>query len=131
MKSQMIAKRSTIVPVILLQFIPFFLFPPASFSLTTQEWWLPVVLGAMVVIADVQIIFERGNSSWPWNLMSFAQGFNIISRLMLIWSHATITGNGITTLNLPYIGLTATAVFLSAIVLWYVELPEVRIAMAK
>jgi hypothetical protein len=131
MERRTIATRGVIIPVILLQFIPIVLFPAESFSLSTQEWWLPVLLAIMVIIADVQLIFRRSTAVWPWHLMSFAQGFNIISRLMMVWPHATITYKGATELNGAYIGLTVVSIFLSALMLWYTELPEVRMNMAR
>jgi hypothetical protein len=131
MDRRTIAQRRVIIPVILLQLIPLVLFPPESFAPTTQEWWLPFLLGVMVVLADLQLIFGHNNATWPWHLMSFAQGFNIISRLMMVWSHATITYKGVTELNGLYLGLTALALLLSALMLWYIELPEVRMRMAN
>ncbi len=131
MQRQMWFKRGVIVPIFLLQIIPILLFPPESFSPKTQEWWLPALLVIMIVLADVQLIFGRGNPPWPWHLMSFAQGFNIISRLMMVWPHASITYKGVTELNGGYIALTVISVAASAAMLWYTELPEVRMNMAK
>jgi hypothetical protein len=131
MERRTIATRGVIIPVILLQFIPIVLFPLESFSPNSQEWWLPVLLAVMVIAADVQLIFGHGNAPWPWHLMSFAQGFNIISRLMMVWPHATITYKGATELNLTYVGLTIVSVLLSSLMLWYTELPEVRMNVAR
>ncbi len=113
------------------QFVPLILFPAASFSPKTQEWWLPVLLAVMVLLADAELILRRSNASWPWYLMSFAQGFNIISRLMMVWPHATVTDNKVQVLNGPYILLTALSLLGSAFMLWYTELPEVRMGLAK
>ncbi len=126
-----LANRGVIIPVLLLQVIPLLILPVESFSPTTQEWWLPALLVVMVLIAIVQLLVGRNNALWPWHLMSFAQGFNIISRLMMIWSHATVVEKGATMLNWNYIGLTAVALLLSVFLLWYIELPEVRMNMAK
>ncbi len=126
-----LANRGIIIPVLLLQVIPLLLLPPESFSPTTQEWWLPALLVIMVLIAFVQLLVGRNNAAWPWHLMSFAQGFNIISRLMMIWPHATVVTKGATVLNWSYISLTTIALLLSVFLLWYIELPEVRMNMAK
>jgi hypothetical protein len=68
---------------------------------------------------------------WPWYLMSFSQGFNIISRIMMLWPHATVTVNKVDTLNVPYIALTFLSMAMSAFLLWYTELPDVRLGLVR
>ncbi len=118
--------RRTAVTCLLLQPIPLLLFPPQSFSASSQEWWLPVVLAVMALIACAELVVRRTHALWPWHLMIFAQGFNIISRIMMVWSHATRIVGGATVLNYPYLGLTLIAMAASAFLLWYLELPGVR-----
>ncbi len=120
-----------IVAILILQFIPLLLFPAESFSSKTQEWWLPLLLATMVLIADVELLVRRGEAPWPWYLMSFAQGFNIISRLMMVWPHATIAVGKEFTANVPYLVLTALSLACSAFMLWYIELPETRIGVPR
>jgi hypothetical protein len=118
---------SRIVPVILcLQVIPLLIFPSSSWTLTTQEWWLPVLLCALVVIALVQLLILRRHSAWPWYILSFAQGFNIISRLMMLLPHSTIGEGDAKRFNGMYVLVTVIAMLLSAFEIWYCELPEVR-----
>ena len=124
-----LATRPAITSVLIAQFIPLLLFPPESFAPTSQEWWLPVLLAVMVLVADIELIVRRSTNVLPWNLLLFAQGFNIISRLMMLWGHATKTVGGVTVLNLPYIALTLAAMAMSAWLLWYLELPEVRLGL--
>jgi hypothetical protein len=104
------------------------LFPPESFSANSQEWWLPILMAAMILAAVLELLARRSRKVWPWHLMIFAQGFNIISRIMMMWAHATTTSGGATALNLPYLGLTLVAMAWSAALLWYLELPDVRLA---
>jgi len=120
-----------ITAILVIQLISLILFPAESFSPTTQEWWLPVLLAVMVIIADVELIVRRSSAAWPWYLMSFAQGFNIISRLMMLWPHATIAVGKEFALNLPYLILTALSLAFSAFMLWYMELPEIRIGLLR
>jgi hypothetical protein len=120
-----------ITAILVIQLISLILFPAESFSPTTQEWWLPVLLAVMVIIADVELIVRRSSAAWPWYLMSFAQGFNIISRLMMLWPHATIAVGKEFALNLPYFILTALSLAFSAFMLWYMELPEIRIGLLR
>ncbi len=126
-----ITSRKAIVAVLILQLIPLVLFPPESFSPNTQEWWLPVLLAVLVLLGDFELIVRRSSHSWPWYLMSFSQGFNIISRLMMLWPHATKTVGGATVANMPYILLTFVAIGLSVFLLWYSELPEVRVGLLR
>jgi len=129
MSRRPLATRPAITTVLIAQFIPLLLFPADSFAATSQEWWLPVLLAVMVMVADVELIVRRTTQVRPWNLLLFAQGFNIISRLMMLWGHATRTVGGATVLNLPYIVLTLVAMAMSAWLLWYLELPEVRLGL--
>jgi hypothetical protein len=131
MPREAITRRKVIVAVLILQLIPLVLFPPESFSPNTQEWWLPVLLAVLVLLADVELIFRRSTHAWPWYLMSFSQGFNIISRLMMLWPHATKTVGGATVADVPYILLTLVAMGSSAVLLWYMELPEVRLGLVR
>ncbi|MEJ5198782.1 MAG: hypothetical protein WHX53_07650 [Anaerolineae bacterium] len=123
--------RPAIIAILILQLIPLVLFPAESFSPKTQEWWLPLLLAIMVIIADVELLVRRSEAPWPWYLMSFAQGFNIISRLMMVWPHATIAVGKEFAANVPYIVLTALSLACSAFVLWYIELPETRIGVPR
>jgi len=131
MQRRHIASHTIIAAILVSQLIPLLLFPPQSFSPNSQEWWLPVLLAVMVVAAVVELLARNSRKVWPWHLMIFAQGFNIISRIMMLWAHATITVGGATVLNLPYIALTMVAMVWSAVLLWYFELPEVRMGAAR
>jgi hypothetical protein len=85
----------------------------------------------MILTADVQLLVRGSRKLWPWQLMNFAQGFNIISRIMMMWAHATVTSGGATVLNLPYLALTVVAMTWSGFLLWYLELPDVRLGAAR
>jgi hypothetical protein len=129
--SHRMTSRGLIVVVLVLQVIPFVMFPAASFSPDSQEWWLPILLLIMVVLADVQLIVRRNTDVWPWHLLSFSHGFNIISRLMMLWPHATHMLKGEMVLNGPYVSLSCVSMAASGLLLYYLELPEVRIAMIR
>lgn len=131
MSRRTLASRGIIVVVLILQVIPIILFPVASFSPNSQEWWLPLMLAALVVMADLQLILRHSTDIWPWHLISFSHGFNVISRLMMIWPHATRMLNGEMVLNGPYVSLSCISMAASGFLLYYLELPEVRIAMVR
>ncbi len=120
-----------IIAVLILQIIPLLLFPAKSFAPTTQEWWLPALLVLMVLIADFQLIVRRTPAATPWYLMSFAQGFNIISRLMMMWPNLTRTTEQGIIANWPYVILTFIAMALSALLLWYTGKPAVRVGLLR
>ncbi len=116
-----------IVPVVLcVQVVPLLLFPPESWSIKTQEWWLPVMLTALVIVALVQLLSGRSHGAWPWAILSFAQGFNIISRVMMLLPHATVGQGGAQRFDGLYVVLSAAAMVISALEIWYGDLPEVR-----
>ena len=131
MERRAIANPGLIITVLILQLIPLVLFPPQSFAPTTQEWWLPVLLAIMVIVADVYLIVLRTPAPWPWYLLSFAQGFNIISRLMMIWPHSATQVNKVWVFNPAYVSLSLISILMSAFVLWYTELPDVRMGLLK
>ncbi len=120
-----------VAAVLILQIIPLLLFPAKSFAPTTQEWWLPVLLVLMVLIADFQLIVQRTASPTPWYLLSFAQGFNIISRLMMLWPNLTRTTEQGIIANWDYVLLTLVAMVLSALLLVFFEKPAVRVSLLR
>lgn len=128
---QTITRRPFITAFLILQLVPLILFPLSSFSSNSQEWWLPFLLVLMVIIADYELLFQRKDVMWPWYLISFAQGFNIISRLTLLMPHATVIVNGVQALNTPYLLFNFVSIIMSAFLLWYVELPDVRMVMLR
>lgn len=117
-----------IIIILVLQFVPMILFPLESFSLKTQEWWLPVVLAFLTLVSIVQI-FRQSVADWPWHLLGFSQGFNIISRLLMIFPHATYNFEGAQLFNTTYVVLSLISMGMSAFLLWYTELPEVRMGL--
>ena len=128
MRNRALTSPTMIIAVLILQFIPLILLPPASYSLQNQEWWLSILLLLLVVAADFELIVRRSPAVWPWHLIGFAQGFNIISRLLLLWPRATVQVVATKSFepNWTYIAYTLISIALSLFVLWYQELPEVR-----
>ena len=124
---KVISSRFVVTVLLCLQIVPLIIFPLKSYSLSSQEWWLPLVLTLLAIIALVQLLVRRNHAAWPWYLLSFAQGFNIISRLMMVMPHATSTaqGGGVV-VNSTYLAVAFVAMLLSAFEIWYCELPEVR-----
>ena len=118
--------RGVIWAVMCFQIVPLLIFPASAYSVRTQEWWLPVMLTFLVVISLVQILIRKTSAAWPWYLVSFAQGVNIISRLMMLLPHTTQNRNGVQVFNASYFFIAVIAMLLSVFEIWYNELPEVR-----
>ncbi|HAD06141.1 MAG TPA: hypothetical protein DCE76_03180 [Anaerolineaceae bacterium] len=124
-----LAQPNVVIILFIIQFFPILLLPPESYSPATQEWWLPLLLAIFALIASIQLVFRGAVQLWPWYLISFAHGFNIISRLMLLMPRASILVDGAVRLNVSYVSLTLLSIFLSALYLLYTDLPEVRISL--
>jgi len=118
--------RLAISIILILQIIPLLLFPPSLYSGSSQMWWLPALLVFMVVVADVQLFVRPSTSPAPWYLLSFAQGVNIISRLMMLWANSSRTQGETVLLDWGYILLNVVAVAVSIWLLLYMEKPQVR-----
>jgi hypothetical protein len=117
--------------ILILQFIPLIMFPASSYVATSQEWWLPLVLAVLVIVGVIELIFRGSPAMWPWLLISFAQGFNIISRLMMIMPHSFYNEGGEQLFNTGYVLMTFISIALSGLLLWYTELPEVRMGLLR
>ncbi|MDR3578275.1 MAG: hypothetical protein P4L50_30815 [Anaerolineaceae bacterium] len=131
MSRKSLANPTLITVALIVQLIPLVLYPPESYNPASQEWWLPVLLAIFTAIAFWQLVFRHTAESWPWYLISFAQGFNIITRLLMLMPHATVNDNGAQVFNTPYVVLTVIAMLLSVVFLWYTELPDIRSALIR
>jgi hypothetical protein len=124
-----ILSRGLIIPILFLQLIPLVLYPRESFSFATQEWWLPVLLAFLAIYGVVELIVRHNPEAWPWYLISFAQGFNIISRLLMFMPRTISNIDGGQVFNYAYISLTIIAIAISWFLLWYMEQPEVKMGI--
>ncbi|GAP20809.1 hypothetical protein [Leptolinea tardivitalis] len=124
-----VLKRSLLIPFFILQLIPLVAFTPESYSTTTQEWWLPVLLAFLAVFATFELMVRHNPESWPWYLLSFAQGFNIISRLLMLMPHTVLNTDNGQVFNTAYIIITILSIIVSWFFLWYFEQPEIRMSV--
>ncbi len=123
---QLFSNPKIVTTVLIVQLIPLLLLPPSSYSLSTQEWWLPLLLAILAIIGVVQVAIRRSPAAWPWYLISFAQGFNIISRLMLLMPHVTYNVGGTQVFNTLYFSFSIISMAFSALIIWMCDLPEVK-----
>jgi uncharacterized membrane protein AbrB (regulator of aidB expression) len=119
-------RRGVARAIIVLQVLPILALRPAAYSLSSQEWWLPALLAALAVVAAVQVLSRGTHAPWPWHLFSFAQGFSIISKLMMFMPHATIVVNGVQRLDVVHLVFSLVSMAISACLIWYFEQTEVR-----
>ncbi len=124
-----ILNRGLIVPLFVLQFVPLAIFPPESFSMSTQEWWLPLLLAVLSIFATIELLVRHSQEPWPWYLLSFSQGFNVISRLLMVMPHTTKAVDNNQVFNTPYVLIAIISVAISWFYLWYLEQPEVRMGV--
>ncbi len=116
-----------LLPVLMvIQVVPLVILDKSSYSLTSQVWWLPMFLGILAFVSVMKLLTGGTLTTWPWYLLSFSQGFNIISRLMMVMPHATTNIDGVQVLNGPEVAINILAMLFSAFFIWYCELPEVR-----
>ena len=128
MDSRTITSRGFIILVLILQFVPLVLYPPDLLARFSEGTWLGLSVAVMALFAVIGLLSGRVQSLWPWYLLSFCHGFNIIGRLMLVWPAATSDSSGTNTL---YLIITIVAILLSLAFLWYNELPDVRTRLAR
>jgi hypothetical protein len=129
---RLITNPRIIIVIIIAQLVPLVLFPPSVFMPTNQEWWLPAILAFLTVIAIVELLIHRTDTvKWAWDLISFSQGFNLISRMLLLFPHMTVNLNGVWKFNTLYTILTILSMLMSVFILWYIELPEVKKGLLK
>ena len=50
---------------------------------------------------------------------------------MMIMPHVTRNDNGVQVFNTPYVVLTVLSLVFSTFLLWYTELPEVRLGLVR
>jgi hypothetical protein len=129
MLRKLISNRIMLPVILCFQIVPLVAFPLSSFTVKSQEWWLPVLLACFTIIGLVQLLIRRSQVQWPWYLLSFSQGFNIISRLMMLLPHSTDAVNKVQIFNTDYVVITVACMLVSAFEIWYNEMPEVRIAL--
>lgn len=124
-----ISQPTTVAILLFVQVIPLMIFPLEIFNSGGQQWWLPLLLAALAVFGAIKIVFQRTTELWPWYLVSFSQGFNIISRLMMLMPHATKNVGGAQVADTAYLITNVVAIIISFGYIIFAELPEVRLSL--
>jgi len=79
--------RTTSIILLVVQFIPLILFPPNIVASNSQIVTIPVFLVLLTISATVAV-GVGSVSAWPRSMLVFAQGLNIVSRLMMLLPQA-------------------------------------------
>lgn len=111
-----------LVLVAILQFVPPLMLPPSTFRSISFLVWLFLI--PLFVLLGINL--ARGRE-WSRLATIFVQGFNVIVRLLVLISNAVIVREGGPVLNVWMVTTSLLSIILSAIVLYYVDRPEVQI----
>ncbi len=130
MKHSSFTQPAVIKIILILGLVPIVIFPPSTYDIKSQEWWLPLILVVLALVGIVEL-FRKSSAPWPMYLVAFAQGFNIISRLLMFMPNSTLEVNGVQAVNTLYLVLTVISMITSGLILWYIELPEVKQKLAQ
>ncbi|MBC7234642.1 MAG: hypothetical protein H5T69_02285 [Chloroflexi bacterium] len=106
--------------VAVLQMVPLLILPPATLRTISPAIWAFIV--AVFVLLGVNLLRRR---SWSRLATIFVQGFNILVRLLVTTAHAVEGGS----LNVALLSTSLISMLLSAIILYYVDLPDVQVIM--
>jgi hypothetical protein len=126
MKNPIFSNTKFLYTMLVLQLIPLLLFPPSVFELTSQKWWLPALLVIMALIGSIQL-FRKTVAPWSLFIVSFAHGFNVISRLLMLLPQSTLENS----FDGLYFSLSVVSMGFSAFMLWLLELPQARQVLVK
>ena len=118
--------RGLITTVAIGQFIPVLLYPPAALASANL-----VILAVAIAIFALVGFYLVQRRVWAKTLTIFVQGFNIITRLMILIAHAANPikdGGGA---NWDVIIFNLVAIGLSTLILYRFDVPEIELAFNR
>jgi len=118
--------RGLITAVAIGQFVPVLLYPPAVLASGNL-----VILGSVIAIFAIVGYCLIQRRVWAKTLTIFVQGFNIITRLMILIAHGANPlkdgGGG----NWDVIIFNLVAIGLSTLILYRLDVPEIELAFNR
>ena len=118
--------RGLIITVAIGQFIPVLLYPPTVLVSANL-----VILGTTIAIFAFVGYYLIQRQVWAKTLTIFVQGFNIITRLMILIAHGANPikdgGGG----NWDVIIFNLVAIGLSTLILYRFDVPEIELAFSR
>jgi hypothetical protein len=115
-----------LVLVAILQFIPPLVLPPNSLRGVTPVIW--GFVAALFALLGISLLRRR---AWSRVATIFVQGFNIIVRVLATLGNVVQGGKPGSPINAWMLGTTVVSVILSAVILYYVDLPDVQVVVSQ
>ncbi|MBN1402553.1 MAG: hypothetical protein JXA74_17060, partial [Anaerolineae bacterium] len=113
-----------LVLVAALQFAAPLVIPPEMLRGIGPAFW--ILIAAVFALLGINLLRRR---AWSRVATIFVQGFNIIVRLLVILSNAAQRSGSNISLNATLLLTFGISVALSALILYYVDLPEIQMVM--
>ena len=108
-----------------LQFIGPLLLPLATLKGVSLFIWMAIVV--LFVVLGANLVRRK---AWSRVATVFVQGFNIIVRILYLMGHTVEVGDSGASLNAATLGISLLSILVSGAILYYVDLPDVQVAMA-
>ncbi len=106
--------RKLSITLMVVQFIPLILIPPSIIQTDSQILTIPIFLILLALIATLALALGN-RTAWPRAMLVFAQGLNVVTRLMILLSTAMPDK---TTVDAPFIAASLVAIAISVVVLY-------------
>ncbi len=113
-----------LILVAICQFIAPLILPPTLLRGISPVLWVLIVL--LFALLGFNLLRRR---AWSRIATIFLQGFNILVRILVSVGHAVQGGKPGGPLDVWLLGTFALSIALSAIILYYVDTPDVQILM--
>jgi len=110
--------------VAVFQFIPIFLMPISTLKVLNPA--IPSVIAALFAVLGVFLLLRRG---WSRVASIFLQGMNILARILIGLNNVVRPAEAGGGLNVEMIATFAVSIVLSALVLFYIDQPDVQVLM--
>jgi hypothetical protein len=110
--------------VAIFQIVAPLVLPPSLYAGLGPVLWGVVV--ALFLLLGINLVRQR---AWSRTATIFVQGFNILVRLLIMVANATQRRTLGNPLNAALLSSCAISIVLSAIILYYVDLPDIQMVM--
>jgi hypothetical protein len=110
--------------VAILQIIAPLFLPPQMLGAISPVLWALVV--ALFALLGVSLLRRR---AWARLATVFVQGFNILIRLLVLLGNVVKDQGGVMRVDFWLLGTFIVSMALSAVILYYVDLPDVQMLM--
>lgn len=119
--------RTTSVILLVVQFIPLILFPPAVIMRNSKVLTIPIFL-ILLDIAATAALVAGNRSGWPRAMLVFAQGLNVTSRLMMLVAQSMTSKS--TPPDVAFILTDSVSVVISIVALYMFDQYQLNIRSA-